>query len=195
MAVSREGEKPGNSIERLAFIFYGILAAVAIILPYIFGKNENVLLLARGSKPLEEQAMAGILVGFALVMISRVSIFFFKIAAELERNLANILGPIEVWEAFTLALLSGFSEELFFRVTLLYFLGPVASTIIFGLCHIGPGKPFRFWTVSALLAGGILALMMESGLGFLSVFLAHATTNAFNLWRLGKIRRETGPQR
>lgn len=187
MAVNIE-EKKENFIN-FAFIFYFLLACVSLGVPYLFGKGEEIIILFKGKKPVVIQFVVGFLIGFGLVLISRIATKIFPVAKELELKLAVMLGPLNIWEAGTLALLSGFSEELFFRITLYFFLGPVLSTIIFGLCHIGPGKAFRFWTISALFAGSLFALLVWLGYGFISVFIAHAVTNMFNLYKLGKIAK------
>ena len=108
----------------------------------------------------------------------------FPLARELEARLGEALGPITPAEAVALALLSGFAEELFFRGALQGTLGWVAATILFGLLHSGPGKAFRLWTLFALLAGGVLGLLMEWRGNLLGPVAGHFLVNAVNLRRL-----------
>lgn len=108
----------------------------------------------------------------------------FPLARDLEARLAQALGRLSSSEAFALALLSGFSEELFFRGAVQGTLGLVAATLLFGLLHSGPGKELRLWTLFALLAGGILGLLMQWRGNLLGPVAGHFLVNAVNLRRL-----------
>jgi membrane protease YdiL (CAAX protease family) len=108
----------------------------------------------------------------------------FPLARDLEAKLAQALGPLSGSEAFALALLSGFAEELFFRGALQGTVGLVGATILFGLLHSGPGKAFRLWTLFALLAGGVLGLLMHWRGNLLGPVTGHFLVNAVNLRRL-----------
>ncbi|HEX4964870.1 MAG TPA: CPBP family intramembrane glutamic endopeptidase [Thermoanaerobaculia bacterium] len=108
----------------------------------------------------------------------------FPLARELEVRLAEALGPLSGSEALALALISGFAEELFFRGAVQGTLGWVAATILFGLLHSGPGRAFRLWTLFALLAGGVLGLLMQWRGNLLGPVLGHFLVNAVNLRRL-----------
>ncbi len=108
----------------------------------------------------------------------------FPLARDLEARLAQALGPLSSSEAFALALLSGFAEELFFRGAVQGTLGLVAATLLFGLLHSGPGKELRLWTLFALLAGGILGFLMQWRGNLLGPVAGHFLVNAVNLRRL-----------
>ena len=108
----------------------------------------------------------------------------FPLARDLEARLAQALGPLSSSEAFALALLSGFAEELFFRGAVQGTLGLVAATLLFGLLHSGPGKELRLWTLFALLAGGILGFLMQWRGNLLGPVAGHFLVNAINLRRL-----------
>ena len=108
----------------------------------------------------------------------------FPLARDLEAKLAQALGSLSGSEAFALALLSGFAEELFFRGAVQGTLGVVGATILFGLLHSGPGKELRLWTLFALLAGGVLGLLMVWRGNLLGPVAGHFLVNAVNLRRL-----------
>jgi len=108
----------------------------------------------------------------------------FPLARDLEAKLAQALGPLSGSEAIALALLSGFAEELFFRGAVQGTLGVVGATILFGLLHSGPGKELRLWTLFALLAGGVLGLLMQWRGNLLGPVAGHFLVNAVNLRRL-----------
>lgn len=119
----------------------------------------------------------------------------FPLARDLEAKLAQALGPLSGSEAFALALLSGFAEELFFRGAVQGTLGLVGATILFGLLHSGPGKELRLWTLFALLAGGVLGLLMHWRGNLLGPVAGHFLVNAVNLRRLaGRARDSAEPK-
>jgi membrane protease YdiL (CAAX protease family) len=108
----------------------------------------------------------------------------FPLARDLEARLAQALGPLSGSEALALALLSGFAEELFFRGAVQGTLGLVGATILFGLLHSGPGREMRLWTLFALVAGGVLGLLMQWRGNLLGPVAGHFLVNAVNLRRL-----------
>jgi uncharacterized protein len=109
---------------------------------------------------------------------------FLPLARELGDRLGSLLGPVTASEAFGLALLSGFAEELFFRGAVQGTLGWAAATILFGLLHSGPGRAFRLWTAFALLAGLVLGGVMAWRGNLLGPVVGHFLVNAVNLRRL-----------
>jgi membrane protease YdiL (CAAX protease family) len=115
----------------------------------------------------------------------------FPLARDLEAKLAQALGPLSGSEAFALALLSGFAEELFFRGAVQGTLGVVGATILFGLLHSGPGRELRLWTLFALLAGAVLGLLMVWRGNLLGPVAGHFLVNAVNLRRLAERARES----
>jgi membrane protease YdiL (CAAX protease family) len=110
----------------------------------------------------------------------------FPLAQELEARLADALGVITPSEAFALALLSGFAEELFFRGAVQGTFGWAAATVLFGLLHSGPGKAFRLWTLFALVAGALLGGIMVWRGNLLGPIAGHFLVNAVNLRRLAR---------
>lgn len=115
----------------------------------------------------------------------------FPLARDLEARLAQALGPLSGSEALALALLSGFAEELFFRGAVQGTLGVVGATILFGLLHSGPGRELRLWTLFALLAGGVLGLLMVWRGNLLGPVAGHFLVNAVNLRRLADRARDS----
>ncbi|HEV7503956.1 MAG TPA: CPBP family intramembrane glutamic endopeptidase [Thermoanaerobaculia bacterium] len=115
----------------------------------------------------------------------------FPLARDLEAKLAQALGPLSGSESLALALLSGFAEELFFRGAVQGTLGLVGATLLFGLLHSGPGKELRLWTVFALLAGGVLGLLMVWRGNLLGPVAGHFLVNAVNLRRLAGQARDS----
>ena len=110
----------------------------------------------------------------------------FPTARELERRLAELLGPIDLSEVLGLALLSGFAEELFFRGAVQGSWGWLPATVLFALLHTGPGPAFRLWTLFAAVAGMVLAALMIWRGNLLAPVVAHGLLNGINLARLVK---------
>lgn len=128
-----------------------------------------------------------------MVGVWHVGLLTFRDARGLERIIRETMGPLSSSEVMTLAVLSGFAEELFFRGAVQSSFGIVPATILFALLHLGPGREFRLWTVFALVAGGVLgALMMWRG-NLLAPVTAHVAINLFGLERLQRPRLEPPP--
>lgn len=106
------------------------------------------------------------------------------LARDLERHLSYVLGALGPAETFSLALLSGFAEELFFRGAVQGQLGWIAATVLFALLHTGPGPAFRIWTAFAALAGVFFGALMVYRGNLLGPIVGHILVNAINLRRL-----------
>jgi membrane protease YdiL (CAAX protease family) len=108
------------------------------------------------------------------------------LARALEERLALLIGNLRPDEAVAIALVSGFSEEFFFRGAVQGSLGWPLATVLFALMHTGPGRALRFWTVYAGVAGLLFAGLMEWRQNLLAAIVAHALINAIGLWRLSR---------
>lgn len=111
---------------------------------------------------------------------------FFPAARDLEEELRRRLGVLSLSEALALALMSGFTEELFFRGAVLDAWGWIAATVLFALLHAGPGKAFRLWTVFAGVAALAFAGLTLWRGNLLPAITAHVTVNAVNLSYLAR---------
>ena len=108
---------------------------------------------------------------------------------ELEGLLASHLGNLDASQVLAIALISGFSEEFFFRAAVQGSWGLGWATLIFTLMHLGPGPAYRWWTAFAGVAGlAFGALVLYRG-NILSAVLGHALVNAINLYRLASLPR------
>lgn len=112
---------------------------------------------------------------------------------ELEGVMRRWFGSIDSSEIFVLALISGFSEELFFRGALQSSLGWIWATLIFTLLHSGPGRVFRIWTAFALVAGLLFAALVEYRGNLLAATVAHVLVNWINLHGLTRMKAEPDP--
>src|SRR5689334_8966009 len=106
------------------------------------------------------------------------------LARRLQEQLSAILGSLTGPEAFALALISGFAEELFFRGAVQGQWGWLAATVLFAVLHTGPGRAFRVWTLFAVVAGGLFGGLMVWRGNLLAPVVGHFLVNGVNLRRL-----------
>ncbi len=106
-----------------------------------------------------------------------------------ESTLAEYLGALDAPMVISLAIISGFSEELFFRGAVQTSFGWIAATILFALVHSGPHRAFRWWTLFALVAGLLFSGLTLVRGNLMAAILGHITVNGINLWLLSR----TGP--
>lgn len=116
-----------------------------------------------------------------------------RAARTVETELAATLGRLSRSEQLGLALLSGFAEELFFRGAMLPAWGLLATTLAFGLLHVGPRLAYVTWTMFALLGGLLFGVLARDCGNLLAPICAHVAVNAVGLWRLGRRLPAGGP--
>lgn len=119
-------------------------------------------------------AALGLALGLAAVVLERTSASFRSAGMRLERAVRALrLGP---GSALGLALLTGVSEELFFRGWLLHVLGPWGQAVVFMLLHPAgrAGWVYTLFTGVAGLAFGALTLVTGS---LLPALVAHVGIN------------------
>jgi len=163
-------------------MLYGGMGALAMIVTAALGDYDiyRIAEISTWEKVLLSPLL-GIAVGAVVVLLSRVATRRFNWARGLHRDFRSLLGPLETRDIWLLAAASSIGEELVFRGALLPLVGVWPQAILFALLHIGPGKRFLPWTLSALLAGaGFGALTLFTGdLG--AAITAHFVINLLNL--------------
>lgn len=111
----------------------------------------------------------------------------------LETKIVGLLHGVSPAEAVALALISGFSEELFFRGAVQGSFGWLWATAIFAVMHTGSDRGFGLWTLFALVAGAAFAWMTEIRQTLLPAIVGHTAVNAVQLVRLAR-RAAAEPQ-
>lgn len=104
-----------------------------------------------------------------------------------------VLGDLRAADVLGLAVLSGFFEEWLFRGVLLAWMGPVASTLLFGLLHVPTSRALRPWTLFAVLVGAWLAWLQIWSGSLLPPVLCHVAINAGNLGWIVSMEEGSGP--
>jgi membrane protease YdiL (CAAX protease family) len=170
----------------LAIALYATLAACAMLWSGLRGDWTPWTLddpLLPGAAP--TRATIGLALGFALglltVCVTRVLVRRTMWARELHREFRALLGPVSRKEIAAYALLSGVAEELFFRGALMPTVGVVASSLIFGILHVGPSRRCWTWTVWATVMGFLLAGIARLTGDLYGPVLAHVLINYENL--------------
>jgi len=109
-------------------------------------------------------------------------------AGRLEATLARLLGPLSRSEIVALALISAISEELAFRGALQHAAGWLPAAAVFALLHLGPGPPFRLWSLFALVGGLVFGGLVVWREALAAPILGHLLVNLVQLRRLAEVR-------
>jgi len=171
---------------------YGAMALVALVIaaargnPDVFRLDPDVPagLLAGGP-------LIGIALGLGVVGATRLATRHFQWARDLHASFHDLLGPLTGKEIVILALASSIGEELLFRGALLPWFGVWVQGIVFALLHVGPGRRFLPWTLSALVLGilfGWLAVWTRSVGGPIAAHFAINFLNLRYIVRAGPLR-------
>lgn len=127
---------------RAAWVFYLLLGLGGLVW---IGNREGVIPLALFVDPGGWWIDLALGVGVAAVLLGAWWVLARRFAAgrELERKIAEVIGPLGVDQAIALAFLSGVAEELFFRGAVQGSWGWAWATVLFAVLHTGPGASFR----------------------------------------------------
>jgi uncharacterized protein len=184
VSYSPSDPSPAPPLSRASLVIglYGAMALVALVIAAGRGNPD----LWR----LDEHVEPGLLIGgpaigfaFGLLIVgaTRLATKRFQWARDLHASFRDLLGPLTGKEIVILALASSIGEELLFRGALLPWFGVWIQGIIFALLHVGPGRRFLPWTLSALVLGiafGWLAVWTKNVGGPIA---AHFAINFLNL--------------
>jgi membrane protease YdiL (CAAX protease family) len=178
----RESPRPPMSRASLVLGVYGAMAIGAIVLSAGRG-DADVYRLVDERRPLWllVSPVAGLLVGLAFVALTRMAVVRFAWAQAMHRSFHDLLGPLRTKDILLLAAASSIGEEFLFRGALQPWLGVLPQAALFALLHIGPGRRFLPWTLSALAMGVAFGMMSEISGNLGGAIVAHFTINFLNL--------------
>lgn len=174
---------PAAPLSRATLVI-GLYGAMAIVALLIGAGRGNPDIFRVGTAPswlLLGGPAIGVGVGLALVGLTRVATRRFQWAKDLHNSFRDLLGPLTGKEIVILALASSVGEELLFRGALLPWLGLVIQAVIFALLHIGPGKRFLPWTLSAFVLGAGFGALAQCTGNLGGPIAAHFMINFLNL--------------
>ena len=171
-------------ISRMA-LFYGVLFVIAAL----WASAQQINLVTSHdfqAKSLVLHMLLGLSLGLGIARGSQKLSIKYLWARRLERALAEAMGPLTFAEVLLLASLSALGEEALFRGAMQPAVGIIATSLAFGLLHVGPGREFLPWTAMAIAAGFLFgALALWTG-DLVAPVLAHASINFVNLRRLSR---------
>jgi membrane protease YdiL (CAAX protease family) len=161
---------------------YGAMGIVAFVIAagrgdpdlYRLGGLPEPWLLAAGP-------VAGVALGLAVVGLTRLATRHLAWAQDLHTSFRDLLGPLTAREIVILAIASSIGEELLFRGALMPWLGVWLQGVVFALLHVGPGRRFLPWTISALALGIAFGLLAQWTGNLGAPIAAHFTINFLNL--------------
>jgi hypothetical protein len=173
----------------LAAVFYAVLLLAAAVVGALGGRNA----FAPG-----DSAVFGLLVGaISACGTFALGLLLYRLLPTL-RRLSDELAPHLVdgarWRDLVLiSIISGVGEEAFFRGALQPEIGLVASSLLFGVLHVGPDRRYLVWAVWAVGAGFLFGLLYLWTGGILAPVTTHVLHNAATLllWKWSR-RKQTG---
>jgi membrane protease YdiL (CAAX protease family) len=177
-------------VVRLALLFYAALLGVAFAWAALAGRPLAWLPPGTGrdtGPPLRSFA-AGLLAAAIVVLLSHQLTQRTRLGEQLARALGAALGPLSLAECWLLALVSGVSEEAFFRGALQPQVGLLAASLLFGAAHFVPRRELLLWTLFAVAAGFLLGWLYAASGSLLAPVVAHAGINGVNLRQLTRQR-------
>lgn len=183
MSLSPSQPSPGPPLSRASLVIglYGAMALVGLLIAAGRGNPD----LFRLGTPEAWQLLAGPVIGFglglAVVGLTRLATRHLQWARDLHSSFRDLLGPLTGQEIAILAIASSIGEEILFRGALQPWLGVWLQALVFALLHVGPGRRFLPWTISAL-AMGIAFGWLAAWTGSLGApIAAHFAINFLNL--------------
>jgi membrane protease YdiL (CAAX protease family) len=175
-----------NRITTLAFAIYAPLTAGAFAWAWLDGRRPIWSLETPWlSEPYTVRLAISLGLGAALAsLIVATTPYIVKRAAwarALHEELRSLIGSLTSTEITTLALASGFAEELFFRGAMQPAIGLFVTSFIFGLVHVGPRRIFVVWGAWAFLVGLAFGVIFELTGVLWGPVLAHVWINHRNM--------------
>ena len=179
-------EPVGARFVALATVFYVAFLLAAAVVGALDGRNAFAL---------GDPALFGLAVGVTSACGTvALGVLLYRLLPAL-RRLSNELAPHLVdgakrRELVLVSIMSGVGEEAFFRGALQPEIGLVASSLLFGVLHVGPDRRYLVWTVWAVGAGFLFGLLYLWTGGILAPVTAHVLHNAATLLLWKRSRRK-----
>lgn len=172
----------------LILTLYGGLSLAAVLVSA--GRGDVDLYRVEGtSTPLRLvlSPLLGMVLGLAIVLLSRLAVTRFAWARQLHGDFRDLLGALARKEILVLAAASAIGEELFFRGALQPWIGLWPQALVFALLHVAPGVRFLPWTASALVIGILFGYIVSATGDLGAPIVAHFTVNYLNLTHIARV--------
>lgn len=136
-----------------------------------------------------QEALIGVVTGASIALISLVFSRWTKAGRDLAARLKETLLGFPWWGIPVLAISSGVVEEVLFRGAIFSIVeelggtatAAVLTSLFFGSCHGFFIRGFRAWSMFALGAGLVLAIVKVQTGSLLAPIVAHTVVNIINL--------------
>jgi membrane protease YdiL (CAAX protease family) len=183
MTFSPSQPSPAPPLSRASLVIglYGAMALVGLLIAAGRGNPDLYRIGSPGGWLLLAGPIVGFAAGLGVVGMTRVATRHFQWARELHSSFRDLLGPLTGYEIVILALASSIGEELLFRGALLPWMGIWLQAIVFALLHVGPGRRFLPWTLSAFVLGVAFGGLAEWTGSLGAPIAAHFAINFLNL--------------
>jgi membrane protease YdiL (CAAX protease family) len=183
MSYSSSQPSPGPPLSRASLVIglYGGMALVALVISAGRGDPDVYHFHVSPHWPLLAGPVLGVVVGLCVVGLTRLATRRYAWAKQLHTSFHDLLGPLTRREIVILALASSIGEEMLFRGALLPWLGLWPQAVVFALLHVGPGKRFLPWTLSALVLGAAFGWLTVWTTNLGAPIAAHFVINFLNL--------------
>jgi uncharacterized protein len=178
---SEPSPAPPLSRASLVIGLYGAMALVGLLIAAGRGNPDLYRLGSPEAWQLLVAPILGVAVGLGVVWLTRIATRHYQWARDLHGSFRDLLGPLTGHEIMILALASSIGEELLFRGALLPWMGVWLQALVFALLHLGPGRRFLPWTLSALVLGLAFGWLAEWTGSLGAPIAAHFTINYLNL--------------
>jgi uncharacterized protein len=178
---SEPSPAPPLSRASLVIGLYGAMALVGLLIAAGRGNPDLYRLGSPEAWHLLVGPILGFAVGLGVVWLTRIATRHFQWARDLHGSFRDLLGPLTGHEIMILALASSIGEELLFRGALLPWMGVWLQALVFALLHVGPGRRFLPWTLSALVLGLAFGWLAEWTGSLGAPIAAHFAINYLNL--------------
>jgi hypothetical protein len=184
VSLSSRSPSPAPPLSRAVLVLglYGGMALVALVVAA--GRGDPDLYRLDKTKAawwLLVSPVLGFALGLGVVGLTRLATKHFQWARELNLSFRDLLGPLALREIVVLALASSIGEELLFRGALMPWIGVWFQALVFALLHVGPGRRFIPWTISAAVLGLAFGWLAELTGNLGGPIAAHFAINFFNL--------------
>lgn len=181
MELPTQDRQIATSRSAYVIALYGALGLLALMIAAGRGDVDVYGLTTAGTAELLIGPVVGLALGLVVVLLSRLVVRYYPWARTLHRGFQALLGELSRREILILAVASSVGEELLFRGALMPWIGLWPQAFLFAALHVGPGRKFAPWTVSALVLGALFGYLTiwTGNLG--APIAAHFTINALNL--------------
>jgi len=168
-----------------ASLVIGLYTGMGIVAFLIAAGRGDPDLYRLGGNPegwqLGSAPILGALLGLGVVGLTRLATKHYQWARDLHHSFRDLPGPPALRDPVIPALPGPIGESLPFCGALMPWVGVWLQAIVFALLHVGPGRRFLPWTVSALVLGLAFGFLAKWTGNLGGPIAAHFAINFLNL--------------